>query len=85
MGQQIGGGFFGQVLSSSFAEVVHVLPDGVGDGGVAGLPACPVLVDRRAAVRVGVEVDVGALHLKFGAVFVGLVPNKVVASDELSV
>ena len=40
-----------------------------GDGGVARLPAGPVLVDRRGSVGVGVEVDVGALHLKsFGII-----------------
>ena len=41
----------------------------VGGDGVARLPAGPVLVDRRGSVGVGVEVDVGALHLKsFGII-----------------
>ena len=35
---------------------------------VARLSTRPVLVDGRAAVGVGVEMDVGALHLKFSIV-----------------
>ena len=50
-----------------FVIVVVILD--VGGDGVAGLATCPVLVDGRAAVGVGVEMDVGALHLKCSIVF----------------
>ena len=49
-----------------FVIVVVILA--VGGDGVARLSARPVLVDGRAAVGVGVEMDVGALHLKFSIV-----------------
>ena len=44
--------------------VIVVAIRDVGSNGVARLSARPVLVDGRAAVGVGVEMDVGALHLK---------------------
>ena len=44
--------------------VVVAIVSVVGGDGVAGLSAGPVLVDRSGSVGVGVEVDVGALHLK---------------------
>ena len=44
--------------------VVVAIVSVVGGDGVAGLSAGPVLVYRRGSVGVGVEVDVGALHLK---------------------
>ena len=44
--------------------VVTIVAVIVGGDGMARLPAGSVLVDRCGSVRVGVEVDVGALHLK---------------------